>query len=120
MMTNQKHLIIHLNLEHLHQISDGSPEFEAELLQIFLEDSFAQLDALKQAIASHDHQQVEQLAHHIRGASANVGAQLVQVAAEQIETQARHGQIDSNQDWLAELEVSLTWIRDFIIKYHNP
>lgn len=103
-----------LNWKHLHQISDGNYEFELELLQIFVEDSQTHLEALKGAIANQDPWQAEQAAHHIKGASANVGAKIMQAAAAQLEQQARQKQIQAPEHFLAEIEQSLNQIRAFV------
>jgi len=103
-----------LNWKHLHQISDGNREFELELLQIFVEDSQTHLEALKRAIANQEVWQAEQAAHHIKGASANVGAKIMQSAAEQLEQQARQNQIQAPEGFLTEIEQSLDQIRAFV------
>ncbi|WAL62751.1 response regulator [Thermocoleostomius sinensis] len=74
-----------LDLEHLHRLSDDKPEFELELLQIFLQDSRRQLEILKQAVYRQNTPQIYQSVHHIRGASANVGARAMQFVAERLE-----------------------------------
>ena len=93
-----------IDLERLHRLSDDSAEFEWELLQVFAEDSSAYLVHLKQAIAQQDFCQIERDAHHIKGASANVGAMSIQTAAAAIEQQARAQQLDDSDRWLAMLE----------------
>ncbi|MBD1999833.1 response regulator [Leptolyngbya sp. FACHB-541] len=103
-----------LNWKHLHQISDGNREFELELLQIFVEDSQIHLETLKGAIANQDLWQAEQAAHHIKGASANVGAKIMQAAAEHLEQQARQKQLQTPERFLAEIELSLDKIRAFV------
>lgn len=96
-----------INWEHLHRLSDDSAEFEWELLQVFAEDSCAYLAHLKQAIAQRDFWQIERDAHHIKGASANVGATSIQEAAAAIEQQARAQQLGDSDRWLARLETAL-------------
>ncbi|NJN58673.1 MAG: response regulator, partial [Leptolyngbyaceae cyanobacterium SL_5_9] len=103
-----------LNWRHLHQISDGNREFELELLQVFVEDSQIHLEALKRAIANHEIWEVEQAAHHIKGASANVGAKIMQAAAEQLEQQARQNQIQTPDRFLTEIDQSLNQIQAFV------
>ncbi|GAB4382317.1 MAG: hypothetical protein Kow00121_42310 [Elainellaceae cyanobacterium] len=106
--------LLHLDWNHLHVVSDHSPDFELELLQIFVADSYAYLSRLEQAIAAQDALLIAQLAHHIRGASANVGAQVIQFAADQIETQANQLQLVNQQPWLADIHSSLLRIQIFI------
>lgn len=93
-----------IDWEHLHRLSDDSTEFEWELLQVFAEDSSAYLANLKQAIAQADFWQIERDAHHIKGASANVGAMSIQTAAAALEQQARAKQLEDSDRWLAMLE----------------
>lgn len=65
---------LHLDLERLHQLSEHNLEFEQELLQLYLSDTQDQIRQLLQAVGQEDLLQIERTAHHIRGASASVGA----------------------------------------------
>ena len=107
-----------IDWEHLHQMSDSSYEFELELLTIFVEDTQVHLKAVKTAIAESNFWEIEQAAHHIKGASANVGAKTMQVAAAQIEQQARQQKLEGSTQLLAEIEQALTQIGKFI--QENP
>ncbi|MBI4780129.1 MAG: response regulator [Oscillatoriophycideae cyanobacterium NC_groundwater_1537_Pr4_S-0.65um_50_18] len=104
----------HLDLMHLHLLSDNNPEFELELLQLFVEDSAAQLSQMQQAIAIEDFNQVEQTAHHIKGASANVGAKTMQAAAAQLELRACRKQLGVTDSLLSELKNALQHIKDWV------
>ncbi|NJO08412.1 MAG: Hpt domain-containing protein [Leptolyngbyaceae cyanobacterium SL_1_1] len=77
-----------IDLEQLQQISGGDPEFEQELLQLFVEDAAAQVEALRAAIAQQNGSAIEETAHHLKGASANVGATAIAQAASKLETSA--------------------------------
>jgi HPt (histidine-containing phosphotransfer) domain-containing protein len=110
----------HLDLEHLRQISEGCPEFEQELLQIFLEDSRQHLDVLRQAIAQSNLPQIKRTTHHLKGSSANVGAKRVGAIAMQIENYAHR---ISALDWaeastlnpdVTEMEQSLNQIQAWV------
>jgi len=107
-------VIDHLDLEHLHLLSDNSPEFELELLQLFVDDCKEKLEQLRQAIAVQDLSQVEQAAHHIKGASANVGATVMKLAAQQLETRAHQKQLGMTDPLLHELGTSLHHIEGLI------
>ncbi len=63
-----------INLEQLHQISEGDLEFEIEVLQVFVEDVLQRLESMREAVLSGDRDQVMAEAHHIKGSSSNVGA----------------------------------------------
>jgi CheY-like chemotaxis protein len=103
----------HLDLESLHLLSDNCPEFELELLQLFTQDCQMHLDLLHQAIAANDLLQVEQSAHYIKGASANVGAKVMHLAAAQLERQSQQKQLQKPDELLAELRESLHYILEF-------
>jgi CheY-like chemotaxis protein len=85
---------LHFDLMQLHQLSDHNLEFEHELLQLYLTDTKDQLQQLQQAIGKQNLQHIERIAHHIKGASASVGAKQLKQIAEQLEQQARQQQAD--------------------------
>ncbi len=108
------YLSSYLDLKYLHRLSDNNLEFEAELLQIFVQDSSERLQRLQQAIDQQDIRQIEQTAHHLKGASANVGASLMYRAAAQLEQQAYQKQLSSPAALLAQIEISLRQIQAYI------
>jgi CheY-like chemotaxis protein/HPt (histidine-containing phosphotransfer) domain-containing protein len=98
----------HLDLDHLHRLSDHKSEFEVELLHIFLEDSRRQLEILKQAVFRQDKPKIQQSIHHIRGASANVGAKVMQFVAERLEDRVQHVmQPEAMQPEAMQLEIAM-------------
>jgi HPt (histidine-containing phosphotransfer) domain-containing protein len=100
--------------EHLHQLSDNNPEFEQELLEVFVADSYTVLVLLKQSIAVQDARQLEQSAHHIKGASANVGAIAIYSVAVQLEQQARAQQFEDSDRLIQQLETAIGQIQTLI------
>ncbi len=100
-----------LDWQQLHELADGDREFEQELLQIFVSDTLAHLESLRNAIATQDCGKTEQAAHQIRGASASVGAVRVQAIATQIEQQARQKQLQGSDRLLADLETALQKVK---------
>ncbi|WP_416676427.1 response regulator [Egbenema bharatensis] len=103
--TRFRHLSSHLH--HLHRLADGSPEFAAELLQLFISDSYQHLHQLQLAIISQDFLQIEQIAHHLKGASANLGADAIQRIAEEVEQRSRQQQGEGLGNLAIRLEASL-------------
>jgi len=106
-----------INLEYLHQISDGDEEFELELLNLFLEDAVTHLEAAKVAIAAGDCHNLEREAHHLKGSSGNVGAEQMHVIAMALEQQALKGSLDGAADKVAILENYLQAIQVFSSTY---
>lgn len=91
------------DFDQLHQLSDHNPEFEQELLQLYFEDTQTHLHLLQQALDQHHWLQLEHLAHHIKGASANIGAKQLSQFAAQIEQQASHQAVESLRSLLLQL-----------------
>ncbi|MEH1845775.1 MAG: GAF domain-containing protein [Nostoc sp.] len=105
-----------IDWERLHQLSENNPEFELELLQIFVEDIQPRLEVMKIAIASHDFEQLAREAHQIKGASANVGATIMHLAAEKLEQLAQNQERRGTTNLILELEEFVKRIQEFLIK----
>jgi HPt (histidine-containing phosphotransfer) domain-containing protein len=103
-----------INWRQLHELSGNDQAFEQELLQIFLEDSHEQMGHLNAAWAAGDLNQVRLVAHHIKGASANVGAVAIARWASQIEADARSGTAAPIAAALNELSQSLQQLEQYI------
>jgi len=101
--------------DHLHELSDGDVDFEIELLQLFVEDSLGQVSALEAAIATQNATQVERVAHHLKGASANVGAKPISQLASEIEEQARRSHFQGMQTLVQALQSSLSQIQIYVV-----
>ena len=100
--------------DRLHQISHGNEELEQELLQIFVEDTEAYLEELKQGLSVNDVVKVSRQAHTIKGASGNVGVTSMQEVAAELERQARMESLEDAPELVAELEELLDAVRAFV------
>ncbi|MGI8933318.1 MAG: Hpt domain-containing protein [Phormidesmis sp.] len=89
--------------QQLRQLAGEDVDFEAELLAIFLHDAEESLRQLEQAIAHQNIRTIEEIAHSLRGASANVGASALARAAHQLEQIARSGEMTGTQAQLQDL-----------------
>ncbi|UBF29532.1 response regulator [Kovacikia minuta CCNUW1] len=105
---------LEIDWNQLHQLSDGSEEFEIELLQSFVADTQTYLLEVAGAIAQQNCRKLEQAAHHIKGASANVGLKTLQANADRLEQQARQQQLDGAADLLLSLAKSLNEVQTFL------
>lgn len=101
-------LIDHQQLESL---SGGDEAFEAELLDIYLQDMQQQLQQLELVMAAAKWNQAGELAHYIKGASANVGAVSIAAIAADIETVAGSDQPESMLKFLAHLRQQVDALR---------
>ncbi|MEH2285836.1 MAG: ATP-binding protein [Nostoc sp.] len=104
-----------IDWERLHQLSENNPEFELELLQIFVEDIQPRLELIKIAIATHNFQQIVLQVHQIKGASANIGVTTMYVAAEKLEQSAINQERRGTTNLILELEEFIKRIEEFLI-----
>jgi len=93
MITRQKLTSPDFDWQQLRQLAGEDRTFEYELLEMFVQDAQQSLKELEQAIATHSIQAIQDIAHSLRGASANVGASALAVAARQMEQVAQGGQL---------------------------
>ncbi|MBW4424943.1 MAG: response regulator [Nostoc desertorum CM1-VF14] len=108
-----------IDWERLHQLSENNPDFELELLQIFVEDIQPRLEVIKIAIADNDYEQLAIQTHQIKGASANVGATTMHLAAEKLEQLAYNQERRGTTNLILELEEFLKRIQEFLIRTLN-
>lgn len=82
-------------LAELHQIAGGNKDFLTKIAQTYLKQFEDRFPELKQAVQREDHEQVEQLAHLLKGASYSVG---LEQTAEQFHTLERAGEEEVSDD----------------------
>ncbi|PSB27222.1 PAS domain S-box protein [Stenomitos frigidus] len=103
-----------IDWDHLHQLSDGNAAFELELLHVFVADADDHLTALESAIARRHFCDLEHAAHHIKGASANVGLTAMSAIADYVERQARQHELQGAAEKLTQLQQILNEVRLFL------
>ncbi|WP_181154332.1 hybrid sensor histidine kinase/response regulator [Nostoc sp. 'Peltigera membranacea cyanobiont' N6] len=117
--TNIGSVDLPIDWERLHQLSENNPEFELELLQIFIEDIQPRLEAVKIAIASHDFDQIALQSHQIKGASVNIGAITMHLLAEKLEQLAYNQEDRGTNNLILGLEEFVKRIQEFLIRTPN-
>ncbi|MDZ8067547.1 MAG: response regulator [Nostoc sp. DedQUE08] len=105
-----------IDWEHLHQISGNDREFELNLLQICVEDIKPRLEIIKAAIAADDFGQIARETHHLKGASANIGATAMYLATDKLEQLASDRDFRGTTNLILELEEFVNCIQYFLIK----
>ena len=88
--------------QRLNQLAGEDAGFAVELLAMFLKDCESSLATLNRAVTARSLQAIEETAHALRGASANVGAIAMSTTAVQLEEEARNGEL-SEADSLLQL-----------------
>lgn len=91
--------------EQLEQLAGGDKAFEKELLQMFVGDTENSLQQLAVAISTENQIAVQELAHYIKGASANVGATGMSRVAAQLENMAKEGNLMGAAKNLKQMQI---------------
>lgn len=97
-------MTISFDWNQLHQLAGGDKDFEVELLDMFINDAESSVMQLSEAISTSNLAVVEDIAHYIKGASANVGALALSSVAAQLELQAKRGQLVQAPKLLGQLQ----------------
>lgn len=105
---------LYFDLAHLHRLSDHNWEFEQELLRLYMDDTLDQLQQLQRAIDRQSLQQIECVAHHIKGASASVGAKWVEQIAERVEYNARQQHLETIDSLMLQLRQAFHQIQTLV------
>lgn len=116
LITNNRLTDLPINWEHLHQISDNDPEFELEILKVFVEDSLFHVEGIKAAITVNDFHQLAREAHHLKGSSGNVGATAMRKIAEELEQLSRKQSFVGAYELVLGLVDFINKIQTFLIK----
>jgi CheY-like chemotaxis protein len=103
-----------LDLERLNALSRGKVTFQQRLVQMFVENAQPGLQKMRHALQANDFVTVEQQAHRIKGASANVGVRLMPDVAAQLERQAREKTWEGATERLESLEKQLEQVKTFL------
>jgi len=96
---------------------DGDEELLREVVAIFLEDTPGLLDALKQGIDAGVPEAVAKAAHTLKGSSANLAANRLRHQAQQLELQAKSGDLASSVVLYQALETEFSALRNHLNQY---
>lgn len=83
---------------------DLGGDFLTELLELYFNDTRALLFQLEQAVQTADASAIAQIAHSIKGSSANMRMDQMADVSARIEKLAKTGQVGDSQSLLVELE----------------
>ncbi len=103
-----------LDLERLHNISRGKVSFQQRFVQTFVKNAQLGLEQMRLALQVNDFVTLEQQAHRIKGASANVGVRWMPEVAAQLEQQSRSKILEGATERLETLENQLEQVKAFL------
>ena len=94
----------------------GDEDVLRVIVKNFLEDIPRRLEALKRYLDAADTRGIEQQAHTIKGASANVGGEVLRTMASEIEKAGRTGDLKSVTTYLPEIEAQFIRLKEVMAK----
>jgi len=91
----------------------GDRHLLSELVTIFVDDGPKRLQAIRAALIASDVQQVEHVAHSLKGSAAILGATQLQTAALALEDAAHEGHTENGSDLVAQIARELDRVMAF-------
>jgi HPt (histidine-containing phosphotransfer) domain-containing protein len=86
-----------VDLNYLHEISEGNADFERAILQVFVTNNHHHLQIVRAALIDRDFGTIEHHIHEIESASTNVGAISIAKLALQVEELITNDNSDSTE-----------------------
>jgi CheY-like chemotaxis protein len=105
-LSGRKHLS-DVDLTALHELTGGDADFERELIETFVASGDKCLADIVEALRADDYDTVGKRAHTLKGASANIHAHRLSVAASQLENAARAKSLREIDGLVRELKENL-------------
>ena len=107
-----------LDFKRLNAISRGKVTFQQQLVKSFIKNAQPGLEQIRNALQVNDCATIEQQAHRIKGASANVGVRVMPEVAAQLERQAREKTLEGATERLEVLERQLEEVKIFVESWY--
>jgi len=104
---------IPVNWEQLVKICDD-PEILEEVAHAVLEETPQAFEQLKEAISNQDAENIQLLAHRIKGTAKNMAAGTLAQKAFDLEQAAKNDQLENTQAMLAEIQTALDELTGFL------
>ncbi len=105
---------IPIDIAHLNLFTDGDPDTEKELLDLFFDEANSSVSSLTQSLADNDDDAWEKAAHRLKGASANLGAVPLSNACEKAEDGYEKDNADKEK-MLGDIKIELNELRKFFV-----
>ncbi len=116
--TPSEHAAPPIDLEHLQMFTDGDPDQERELIDLFMDQADENILMLQQSLDGSDNEAWKSAAHRLKGASANFGAnRLCDIASEG--EQSHNYSSDEKENILHSINLELLGIKVFLDEYQT-
>lgn len=108
-----------VDLERIRTICMGDDEFMQELIGIYLDDAPTQLKKLREAVAAADPGRTSSVAHRLKGASGNLGAERLAELCHRLEVLGRKAGPPDFGETFGELDDEFSRVRDRLTAVMN-
>ncbi len=101
-----------VNLQRIREATMGDEEFMVELIDIYLDDSPAQIRALRDAIESREGEVAASAAHRLKGSSGNLGADSLAALCRRVEESGRENRVEEMPGLLKDIELEFSRVKE--------
>jgi CheY-like chemotaxis protein len=91
---------------------EGEPDILRELIELYLSDVPPRIVALRKAVEAGDARSMTQIAHSLKGSSANMGARSIATLCTELEEIGRSGALAAAPAWISRLEGEFGRVRE--------
>ncbi len=109
-----------IDLDRLHEFSEGNPENLTELATLYVQQTTQQLDQLATAVRSNNAADIRRLAHSCAGASATCGMRRIVVPLRELEHLSSEGKLAQAHELCAQAVKEFELIRIALTPYLSP
>ena len=102
-----------INLLKAMEVVDGDKELLRMLVGVLLEEYPSQLTELKEFIEKNDSEQLQRMAHSLKGSVGNFGAEKAYALAYELEVMGRDGRLGDARRVIEELEQQMNRVKTF-------
>ena len=103
-----------VNLRRLREATMGDEEFMAELIDIYLDDSPAQIRVLRHAIEGREREVAASAAHRLKGSSGNLGADSLAALCRRVEESGRENRVEEMPGLLKDIEGEFSRVKEYL------
>ena len=89
----------------------GDEELLKQIAEMFIEDASGYMKALRDALEKQDASEVRQIAHALKGSSANINASALQKVASEMETAGEKGNLDQADALFKKMEAEFVKLK---------
>jgi CheY-like chemotaxis protein/HPt (histidine-containing phosphotransfer) domain-containing protein len=106
-----------VEMDRLHELTDGVPENMRELITLYLDQTGGQLPQIQAALQAANPAEVRRLAHSCAGASATCGMRRLAPMLRQLEHQSAQGNLEGAAELANQINAEFLCIRHFLEAY---